>query len=218
MKSGPLSTKLFAFFLALPLAFLLVSSGAILFSANYLLGHPISITKLLGANGDNYSVFGSQPPPSIALGVSYVPEEARPYLMRHFLESYNSVLAPYTDFILETSEKYGLDWRLLVGISGNESLFGKAIPRNPADPYRPCYNAWGWGVHSRGTLCFSSWEEGIEKVAKGLKEKYVDQGLTTIDLIMTKYAPVSVMNGYPWADNVKFFMERLEQGKGYRED
>jgi hypothetical protein len=210
MKSEPLSVKSFALLLVLPIAFFVTSSGAILFSSGYLLRHPINIPKLLGVGENNYSAFGSQPPPAITLGVSYVPEEARPELLRHFLASYNSPLTPYADYILEISEKYGLDWRLLTGIAGNESLFGRVVPYES-------HNAWGWGIHSRGTLKFSSWEEGIEKVAKGIKENYVDKGLATIDLIMTKYAPVSVANGYPWADNVRFFMERLEQGKGYRE-
>lgn len=210
MKSEPLSAKPFALLLSLPFAFFLTATTAIIFSSGYLLRHPINIPKLLSSNGDGYSEFGSQPPPSTVLGETYVPEEARASIMRHFLESYNSPLAPYTDSILQTSEKYDLDWRLLVGIAGNESLFGRVVPWNS-------HNAWGWGVHSRGTLKFSSWEEGIETVARGIKEKYIDQGLTTIDLIMTKYAPISVQNGYPWADNVRFFMERLEEGKGYKE-
>ncbi|GAI07781.1 unnamed protein product, partial [marine sediment metagenome] len=113
-------------------------------------------------------------------------------MLRKFLESYRSPLAPYANYILEISEKYGLDWRLLTGISGNESLFGRVIPYES-------HNAWGWGIHSRGSLKFSSWEEGIEKVAQGLKKNYIDIGLTNIDLIMTKYAPVSVANGYPWS-------------------
>lgn len=209
MRTRPLSLRASVFLLGLPFVFFLTATGAIIFSSAYLLGHPISISKILGIS-TNYSIFGSQPPARAVLGETLVPEEARPLLMRHFLASYNSPLTPYVDYILAISEKYGLDWRLLVGIAGNESLFGRVTPYN-------CYNAWGWGIHSRGTLCFSSWEEGIEKVAKGIKEKYIDQGLTTIELIMTRYAPVSVANGYPWADKVKWFMICLERGQGNRE-
>src|SRR4030067_898330 len=107
----------------------------------------------------------------------------------------SSPLVPYTDFILETSEKYGLDWRLLTAISGNESLFGRVTPPD-------CYNAWGWGIHSRGTLCFSNWEEGIETVARGIKKNYIDQGLVTVDQIMLKYAPVSVRNATGWKQDM----------------
>jgi len=144
------------------------------------------------------------------MGESYVPKEARPLILGKFLESYHSPLAPYAGYILEVSEKYNLDWRLLTAIAGNESLFGRVVPHNS-------YNAWGWGVHSRGTVRFGSWEEGIERVARSLKEDFIDQGLVTLELMMSRYAPVSIQNDYPWADNVRFFMERLEEGKGYRE-
>ncbi len=209
MRREPLSAKPFVLLFSLPFVFFLASSTVIIFSSSYLLRHPLSLPRFFGTS-TNYSSFGSQSPAAVVLGESYVSKEARPSLLRQFLESYNSPLAPYSDYILDVSDKYNLDWRLLTGIAGNESLFGRVVPYES-------YNAWGWGIHSRGTLRFSSWEEGIEKVARGLKENYIDQGLTTIDLIMTKYAPISVQNGYPWADNVRFFMERLEQGKGYRE-
>lgn len=210
MRTRPLSPRACVFLLGLPFVFFLTATGAILFSSAYLLNHPIRVSKILGIS-TNYSIFSSQPPARAVLGETYIPKEARPLLMRKFLASYNSPLTTHTDHILEISDRYGLDWRLLVGIAGNESLFGRVIPYES-------YNAWGWGIHSRGTLKFKSWKEGIEKVAKGIKENYVDQGLTTIDLIMTKYAPVSVQNDHPWADKVRFFMERLEQGKGYREE
>ena len=209
MRIEPLSPKLLTLLFGLPLVFLLASSFALLFSSAYLLGHPLTLPKLLGA-ATNYSIFSTQPPAPVVLGETYVSKEARPLILRRFLESYHSPLAPHANHILEVSEKYGLDWRLLTGIAGNESLFGRVVPYDS-------YNAWGWGVHSRGTVRFSSWEAGIERVARSLKEDFIDQGLTTVELLMTKYAPVSVQNGYPWADNVRFFMERLEQDKGYRE-
>lgn len=209
MRAEPLSLRSLILLLSLPLVFLFASSFALLFSSVYLLSHPLALPKLLGAT-TNYSIFSSEPPTPVVFGESYIPKEARPLILRRFLESYRSPLTPYAGYILEVSEKYGLDWRLLTAIAGNESLFGRTIPYDS-------YNAWGWGVHSQGTVKFGSWEEGIERVARSLKEDFIDQGLTTLELLMTKYAPVSVANAYPWADNVRWFMERLEQGKGYRE-
>jgi len=209
MGSEPLPKKPLILLFGLPFVFLFSVSLVVLFSATYLLTHPLQTPKLLGAT-TNYSAFSSQPPTPVMLGESYISKEARPLILKRFLESYNSPLAPYANHLLEVSEKYNLDWRLLTAIAGNESLFGRVIPYNS-------YNAWGWGVHSQGTVRFGSWEEGIERVARSLKEDFIYQGLTTIELIMTKYAPVSIQNGYPWADNVRWFMERLEQGKGYRE-
>jgi hypothetical protein len=210
MRREPLSLKPFVLVVSLPALFFLAAGAAVIFTSSYLLVNPTTLTKVLGA-AVNYSIFGTQPPSEIKLGESFVPKEARTPMLKRFLASYNSPLAPYAEYMIKISDKYGLDWRLLPAIAGNESLFGRVVPYNS-------YNAWGWGVHSRGTLGFASWEEGIEKVAVGLKQNYLDQGLTTVDQIMQKYAPVSVANAYPWSDNIKFFMERLEQGKGYREE
>jgi membrane-bound lytic murein transglycosylase B len=117
-------------------------------------------------------------------------------------------LAKYSDYILSVSAEYDLDWRILTAIAGAESTFGRNIPDN-------CYNAWGWGIHSRGTLCFGSWKEGIRTVARGLKEKFLDDGLNTIDEIMARYAPVSLANGGSWAQAVNYFMDQLEHAEYY---
>jgi hypothetical protein len=129
--------------------------------------------------------------------------DARVIIIEKYLKKYNSPLIPYAQFIVETSDKYSLDWRLLVAIAQQESNLGKKIPPGT-------YNAWGWGIHSRGTLGFSSWEEGIETVSKGLKEKYIDKGYITPEEIMSKYTPLS--NG-SWAFGVNQFINELEYGK-----
>lgn len=129
--------------------------------------------------------------------------DARPIIIANYLKKYNSPMAPHADFIVEISDKYGLDWRLLVAIAQQESNLGKKIPASS-------YNAWGWGIHSRGSLGFSNWEEGIETVARGLKEKYIDKGFITPEEIMSKYTPLS--NG-SWASGVNQFIEELETGE-----
>lgn len=126
--------------------------------------------------------------------------DARPVIIRQYLERYNSPLTPYANYIVMISEKYNLDYRLLVAIAQQESNLGKKIPYNT-------YNAWGWGIHERGTLGFSSWEEGIETVARGLRENYLDKGYTTPEKIMTKYTPLSSGS---WAFGVNQFMKEME--------
>jgi hypothetical protein len=210
MSKEPLPVKTILLLVFFPFFFFFAVGVVTIFSSAYFIDHPLDLPQLL-TSAVKRPLFTTQPPaPVLVLGETYVPKEARPILIKDFLDSYRSPLVPYADYLVATSDKYGLDWRLLVGIAGNESLFGRVIPENS-------YNAWGWGIHSLGTCRFRSWKHGIEEVAKGLKRNYIDQGLTTIDLIMTKYAPVSVANGYPWADKVRWFMERLEQGKGYGE-
>lgn len=134
---------------------------------------------------------------------SFQTNDARPIIIKKYLEKYQSPMTPYADLIVEVSDKYGLDWRLLVAIAQQESNLGKKAPSNS-------YNAWGWGIHSRGTLRFSGWEQGIETVAKGIKEKYLDKGYTTPEEIMSKYTPLSTGS---WAFGVNQFIQELETGQ-----
>jgi len=127
-------------------------------------------------------------------------EDARPVIIDQYLEKYRSPLAPYADFLFQMSEKYGLDYRLMVAIAQCESNLCKKAPPGS-------YNCWGF---ENGATQFLSWEQAIEQVAKTLKEDYIDQGLTTPEEIMTKYAPPSVEKGGPWANCVKQFFQELE--------
>jgi len=193
-----------AILLALPILFFATASFALLFSVSGLALISASDTPI-AASFLGSQIFTSPPPEEGAiLGESTVTEEARPIILRQFLESYYSPLAPYSDLILAVSQEYGLDWRLLTAIAGAESTFA----RNVIDG---CNNAWGWGIHSRGTLCFDSWEEGIRTVAQGLREKFLNDGLTTVDEIMARYAPLSLDNGGSWGYAVSYFMGELER-------
>lgn len=126
--------------------------------------------------------------------------DARPVIINQYLEEYNSPLAPYADFLFQMSEKYGLDYRLMVAIAQCESNLCKKAPPSS-------YNCWGF---ENGATQFLSWEQAIEQVAKTLKEEYVDQGLVSPEEIMPKYAPPSVEKGGPWARCVNQFFEELE--------
>lgn len=137
---------------------------------------------------------------------SVVTGDARPVILEKYLEKYNSPMEPYDEIaqeIVAVSDDLGLDWRLLIAIAQQESNLGKKMPPD-------CHNAWGYGIHSRGTLCFDSWEEGIEKVAAGLKQKYLDRGLDTPEKIMAKYTPLSSGS---WAFGVNQFLEDLQFGE-----
>src|SRR3990172_9274944 len=92
--------------------------------------------------------------------------DGRSEMVRQYLASYDSPLTPYSGFIVEIADKYGLDYRLTTAIAQKESNLCKIIPPGS-------YNCWGWGIHSRGSLGFTSFEEGIEEVSYGLKTEYV---------------------------------------------
>jgi len=106
----------------------------------------------------------------------------------------NAPLAEYAQKFVEVANKYGLDYRLLPAIATVESGGGKSNFRS--------YNAWGWGNKS-----FSSFEEGIEVVGRGLKTGYIDKGSDTVDEIAPIYCPPNYKN---WARSVNQFMNEIE--------
>ena len=131
-----------------------------------------------------------------ARGVSL--SDNRVKILREFLESYNSPLAPFAGTFVETADIYNLDWRLVTAISGVESTFGQQIPANS-------YNGWGWGIYGNNVTYFSSWEDGIQTISKGLREKYMDMaGTDNIYAVGSSYAASPT-----WAVRVEFFMNRI---------
>lgn len=127
--------------------------------------------------------------------------DARAEVIRQFLEKFNSPLELHAGYIVQASDNYGLDWRLTTAIAMKESGLGKFMPSDD------CNNAWGYGIHSKGVMCFDSWEEGIETVSRGLKENYIDLGYTTIEEIMAKYTPLS---SGTWASGVTEYMNQMQ--------
>ncbi len=140
-----------------------------------------------------------------ALGISTLVEaqDARPIIVAEFLKRYNSPLQPYDhfgQFIVETADKYGLDYRLIPAIMMQESNLCKSIPEGS-------HNCLGFGIHERGTLMFDSYEESIDRATRELKANYIDQGRTTPEEIMKKYTPGS--NG-SWANSVNQWIAEME--------
>lgn len=105
-------------------------------------------------------------------------------------------------FVFE-ADRYGIDWKLLPAIAFQESSLGKNIPKNS-------YNAFGWGVYSgeNSGASFTSWQDAIEKVARGIKERYISKGLTSPEAIMTRYTP---NDDGTWVFAVKTAMDEMEQ-------
>ncbi len=131
-----------------------------------------------------------------------ISQDARPIIIKKYLEKYDSPLLPYAQDLFEASEKYGVDYKLIVAIAQCESNLCKKSPSGS-------FNCWGF---ENGETKFLSWQQAFDQVAKTLKERYLDQGLTTPEEIMPKYAPPSVEKGGPWAKCVTQFMEDLEYG------
>lgn len=187
------------FFVVTPIALAIsVFSLTSLYKSTVDAEEPVEIIAELPRSGAK--VFASLPSDFPSVGSEVVGADARPELIRQYLESYSSPLLPYASLLVEVSDKYSLDWRLLTAIAQKESGLCRVIPPGSN-------NCWGWGIHSKGTLGFDSYEEGIETVSRGLKEEYIDKGYTTPDEIMAKYTPSS--NG-SWAEGVNYYMSQLE--------
>jgi len=134
------------------------------------------------------------------LSIHNLPEIIEPDVrvdkLRTFLKKVDSPLVDYSSQMVKTADKYGLDWRLIPAISGAESSFGKFMPKGS-------FNAYGW---NSGAARFLSWEQSFEKVAKVLKEKYIDRGLNT----PTKIASIYCHSSVTWIKNVTSFMAQIE--------
>jgi hypothetical protein len=129
-------------------------------------------------------------------------EDSRPAIVSRFLARHDSPLTPhhyYGKKLVEIADKYNLDFRLLPAIMMQESNLCKRIPEGTN-------NCLGFGIHSRGTLGFDTYEAGFERAAREIKANYVDIGLTTPEQIMRKYTPSSQGS---WANSVNQWMAEM---------
>lgn len=126
--------------------------------------------------------------------------DARSELIKDYLKKYESPLHPYAEYIVKVADRYGVDFRLITAIAQQESNLCKKIPSET-------FNCWGWGIHSKGTLGFSSFQEGIDIVTKGIKDNYLSKGYKTPNEIMSKYTPSSDGS---WANGVTAFMQEMQ--------
>lgn len=127
--------------------------------------------------------------------------DARVANLKRFFRRYNSPLYEHAEFVVQTADKYAMDYRLLPAIAMQESGLCRVIPHGS-------HNCWGWGIYGGKVTRFESYPEAIDTVARGLRKNYIDKGLVTASQIMTKYNPGSP--GGSWANSVQGFIESLE--------
>lgn len=84
-------------------------------------------------------------------------------------------------------KKYGIDPALLAAIAMHETGNGTSNAIKTK-------NNVGGMMTKKGLMTFSNVDEGIDKMASNLKRLYFDQGLTTIEQIQKKYAPLKATN------------------------
>ena len=134
---------------------------------------------------------------SQVLGVEIT--DKRPFVVSDFLK--RTPLESYSSYIVEVSDKYGIDYRLIPSIAMKETGGGRTTKEDT-------FNAWGF---ENGRTRWGSWEEAIDTVARTLKNRYINRGLTTPDLMMPVYAPPAMENGGGWAVAINSYFHRMEK-------
>ena len=139
--------------------------------------------------------------PEQTIATTYVSQEseARIEVLTQFFKRYNSPLQTHVKTIIETADKYSIDWRLIPAIAMQESTLCQKIPKNS-------FNCWGFGIYGGKVTRFKDYDEAIEIVTKTLANTYKAQGLTEPHEIVTKYTPGSTS----WAKNVSYVMDRIQ--------
>jgi beta-N-acetylglucosaminidase len=118
------------------------------------------------------------PKPQKDLDVSKTKFTGHPEFLNMFLKG---VLEGKGEQFIKAQETHGINASFLVGIAKLESANGLS------DFARNRNNIAGMR-NSKGYMYFDSVDECIDKMAKNLKENYIDQGLTTLSQINKKYA------------------------------
>ncbi len=191
-------TWLLAFFIGTPVLLLFAASALISFTPPPSSVSPLS-PEVLGTSG----VFTKNSVPSPSLTNLLLTADARTLIISGYLRRHRSVLEPYAVQIVSISDKYRLDYRLLVAIAQQESNLCKKIPDGS-------HNCWGFGIYGDQVIRFPGYLQALETVAKSLKTKYVDYGLDTPEEIMVKYTPPSLEKGGAWAKGINQFLSELE--------
>ncbi len=120
-------------------------------------------------------------------------------ILQKYLEKFDSPMQYHAQDFIDAAREYNLDPKLLPAIAGVESTFGKHIPGG--------YNAYGWAIYnSSSRFGFKSWRDGMFIVAKGLREGYLNKGLTDPYSMNRIYATSPA-----WGKNVTYFMNDLEK-------
>lgn len=161
----------------------------------------LSVLLLLFLNRGEASAY-EQSSGSSATLTSYIDEveiDNREKILREFLVSRNSPLAPHAGTFIKAADEHNLDWRLVVSISGLESGFGKHQPAGS-------HNGWGWGYNGGTVKHFHSWDEAIEEISYGLRHRYLKEiPYSDPYVIGPNYAASPT-----WAVRVTNFMNQIE--------
>ncbi len=152
-------------------------------------------------NFEDPIIFAALPSFDQQIKTSVKTADARPEIIRQYLQKYESPLEPYSNLIVELSDQYNFDYRWLVAISQQESSLCKRIPENS-------YNCWGWGIYGDKVTRFDSYEDALRRIAPQFTKIFL-KGNHSMDPyeVMKTYTPPSDGS---WANGISTFFDRLE--------
>jgi hypothetical protein len=186
------------------LLFLLTSTIAVAINKRLFLQEQVRGAST-GINLDKLSdyslVFASLPAQTSQVQTSVKTADARPEIIRQYLQKYDSPLLPHANLLVQVADKYDFDYRWMVAIAQQESNLCKRIPYES-------YNCWGWGIYGDKVTRFENYEQAIIKIAPQFKEIFL-KGMHTEDpyQVMQTYTPPSKGS---WANGVLQFFNELE--------
>lgn len=120
------------------------------------------------------------------------PRDPRAIRLERFLKTQLSPLQNHADLLVELSDQYNIDYKLVVAIAGVESGYCNVN-------FRP-NNCWGYGNYSWGSL-----EIGIREYYRLFHRHYFAKGYDTLSEI------VDIYNPYPenYIAKVSKFIDRV---------
>jgi hypothetical protein len=116
--------------------------------------------------------------------------------VRSFFESYGAVMTGYEEILVRKAHECGGDYRVLVGIAGNESGLGR-IPYN-------LYNPFGY----LDGMTYSSWEESLNKLSCVISQRFIKPCGVDLQCIINKYGGPDTDQA-KWIRNVSWFMNQV---------
>jgi hypothetical protein len=152
-------------------------------------------------NFDDPVVFAALPSFDQEIKTSIKTADARPELIRQYMNGYGSPLEPYSDLIVQLSDQYNFDYRWLVAIAQQESGLCLHIPDNS-------FNCWGWGIYGDKVTRFDSYEDALRRISPQFTTIFLkgDHSKDPVEVMKT-YTPPSDGS---WAEGVSSFFDNLD--------
>lgn len=137
----------------------------------------------------------SEPQANEKVSIIEIPKEEEKVTQKQkkveITEEYVCTLDEVSCKIKKVADNYGLDWKLAIAISKHETA------EYTSYAFTELNNVGGmmyWAGTSSRLKQFNTIDEGIEAYVSNLKNNYIDIGLTSIEEIQKKYAPLNAYN------------------------